>query len=98
MDNKIDKNDKKMRLLDSAFKLFTENGIKDTSIQDIATEADIGKGTFYLYFKDKYELRDILIARKSHKLFNDAIKFLRENYIENFYVQFIFVINPKIYF
>jgi AcrR family transcriptional regulator len=87
------KESKKNRLLDTAFKLFTEKGIKDTSIQEIADNADIGKGTFYLYFKDKYELRDVLIAKKSHKLFNDALKSLRENYIESFPDQVIYIIN-----
>ena len=87
------KKKKKNRLLDTAFKLFTEKGIKDTSIQEIADNADIGKGTFYLYFKDKYEIRDILIAKKSHKLFNDALKELRKNYIKNLSDQVIFIIN-----
>ena len=87
------KESKKNRLLDTAFKLFTEKGIKDTSIQEIADNADIGKGTFYLYFKDKYELRDVLIAKKSHKLFGDALKSLRENYIESFPDQVIYIIN-----
>jgi AcrR family transcriptional regulator len=87
------KESKKNRLLDTAFKLFTEKGIKDTSIQEIADNADIGKGTFYLYFKDKYELRDVLIAKKSHKLFSDALKSLRENYIESFPDQVIYIIN-----
>lgn len=93
MKNEDLKNDKKTRLLDTAFKLFTENGIKNTSIQDIVDNANVAKGTFYLYFKDKYELRDILIAKKSHKLFNDAISSLRSNYISNFSDQIIFVVN-----
>ncbi len=87
------KEDKKNRLLDTAFKLFTEKGIKNTSIQDIVDNANVAKGTFYLYFKDKYELRDILIAKKSHKLFSDALTSLRKNYISNFSDQIIFVIN-----
>ena len=61
---------KETRLLNTAFKLFTEKGIKDTSIQEIVDNASVAKGTFYLYFKDKYEIRDILIAKKSHKLSN----------------------------
>ena len=85
--------DKKQRLLNTAFDLFTKKGIKDTSIQEIVDNASVAKGTFYLYFKDKYELRDILIARKSEKLFNDAIKNLNKNYIKNFSDQIIFVIN-----
>lgn len=93
MKNEELKNNKEKRLLDTAFKLFTENGIKNTSIQDIVDNAKVAKGTFYLYFKDKYELRDILIAKKSHKLFNDAIASLRSNYISNFSDQIIFVVN-----
>jgi AcrR family transcriptional regulator len=91
-DNSIE-NDKKIRLLETAFKLFTDKGIKDTSIQDIVDNANVAKGTFYLYFKDKYEIRDVLIAKKSHKLFSEALQELRKNYIENFSDQVIFIIN-----
>lgn len=92
---KIDenKNDKKERLMDTGFKLFLEKGIKDTSIQDIVDNANVAKGTFYLYFKDKYELRDILITKKSTALFNDAIENLHNTYIQDFSDQIVFVIN-----
>ncbi len=90
---KIEGNDKESRLLNTAFKLFTEKGMKDTSIQDIVDNANVAKGTFYLYFKDKYEIRDILIAKKSSRLFNEALKELRKNYIENLSDQVIFIIN-----
>lgn len=88
-----EKENKESRLLNTAFKLFTEKGIKDTSIQEIVDNANVAKGTFYLYFKDKYEIRDVLIAKKSHKLFNDALKELRKNYISNLSDQVIFIIN-----
>ncbi len=84
---------KETKLLNTAFKLFTEKGIKDTSIQEIVDKADVGKGTFYLYFKDKYEIRDILIVKKSQKLFSDALKEMRKNYIKNLSDQVIFIIN-----
>lgn len=86
-------NDKELRLLNTAFKLFTEKGTKDTSIQEIVDNANVAKGTFYLYFKDKYEIRDILIAKKSHKLFREALQELRKNYISNLSDQVIFIIN-----
>ena len=86
-------NDKENRLLDTAFKLFTEKGISDTSIQEIVDNANVAKGTFYLYFKDKYEIRDILISRKTKKLFDEAIYSLQKNFIENFPDQVIFVVN-----
>lgn len=85
--------EKENRLLESAFKLFTEKGIKDTSIQGIVDESNVAKGTFYLYFKDKYELRDVLIEKKSRKLFNDAVSELRKNYIKSLDDQIIFIVN-----
>ena len=93
MKKEIKEKDKETRLLKTAFELFTEKGIKDTSIQEIVDNANVAKGTFYLYFKDKYEIRDILIAKKSEKLFKDALEELRKNYIINLSDQVIFIIN-----
>ncbi len=90
---KHDKIEKENRLLNTAFKLFTEKGIKNTSIQDIVDSADVAKGTFYLYFKDKYQIRDVLIAKQSEKLFSDALNSLRKTYISNFSDQIIYIIN-----
>ena len=92
-EKKSEKNSKEQRLLDEGFKLFTEKGIKSTSIQDIVDRANVAKGTFYLYFKDKYELRDILIMQKSQKLFNDALKKLEKKKVQNFVDQIIFIID-----
>ena len=90
---KNDKEGKQNRLLNTAFKLFTEKGTKDTSIQEIVDNASVAKGTFYLYFKEKYEIRDILIVQKSQKLFSDALKSLRKNYISDFSDSIIYIIN-----
>ena len=84
---------KKEKLLNSAYKLFTEKGINTTSIQDIVDDANVAKGTFYLYFKDKYDLQNKLIIKKSQKLFKDAIDNLNKNVIINFEDQLIFVID-----
>lgn len=92
-DLKNNKADKEKRLLDEGFKLFTSKGIKLTSIQDIVNNANVAKGTFYLYFKDKYELRDILIIKKSQKLFQDALKKLYKSDITDFVEQIIFIID-----
>ena len=87
------KQKKEEKILDSAFKLFLEKGINATSIQDIANDAGIGKGTFYLYFKDKYDLQNRLIIKKSKDLFDEAISNLNTNVIINFDDQIIFVID-----
>lgn len=90
---KNDKEEKENRLLNTAFRLFTEKGIKETSIQEIVDNASVAKGTFYLYFRDKYEIRDILIVKKSQKLFEDSLKSLRKNYISDFSNSIIYIIN-----
>ncbi len=66
------KKEKKEALLLSAFELFTEKGIQNTSIAEIVKRAMMAKGTFYLYFKDKYDIRDHLIARCASALFDNA--------------------------
>jgi len=93
---KEESNDKQSRLLDNAFKLFTQKGVKDTSIQEIVDSADVAKGTFYLYFKDKYEIRDVLISQKSKKLFNDALKALKKSDVTGLTNEVIFIINHVI--
>lgn len=85
--------EKEDKLLDSAYELFTKKGINDTSIKEIADSAGIGKGTFYLYFKNKYDLEEQLIARKSNKLFNKALKELNKEEIKKFDDQIIFIID-----
>lgn len=87
------KADKENRLLEEAFKLFMSKGIKDTSIQDIVDNANVAKGTFYLYFSDKYEIRDVLIIKHSQKLFNSALKKLEKSNITEFAEQIIFIID-----
>ncbi len=75
---KIDMNKKfkEDSLLNTAFSLFTTKGVSKTSISDIVNNAGVAKGTFYLYFKDKYDIRNKLIAHKSSMLFRNAIEAL----------------------
>ncbi len=63
---------KRNALLDNAFELFTSKGLNRTSISDIVEKAGVAKGTFYLYFKDKYDIHNRLIARKAAAIFRNA--------------------------
>ena len=74
--NKQKKNDS---LLNTAFELFTEKGLHKTTISDIVEKAGVAKGTFYLYFKDKYDIRNKLISDKSNQLFLAAYAALEEH-------------------
>ena len=94
-DNKIytNKNIKRNNLLNAGFDLFTEKGINETSIKEIADKAEVGKGTFYLYFKDKYDLHNSIIINKTQQLFHEAIEALEKAKIIKFDDQIIFIIN-----
>jgi len=48
--------DKKMRIVEAAARVFARNGFARSLVSDIAREADIGKGTVYEYFASKNEL------------------------------------------
>lgn len=87
------KKKKQEALLSSAFTLFTQRGINNTSISDIVKEAKMAKGTFYLYFKDKYDIRDRLVARKASVLFEQAHKRLQEEKIDVFEDKICFIIH-----
>jgi len=43
-------------LIQTALALVLEKGYDDISIQDITDRADLGRGTFYIHFKDKEEV------------------------------------------
>lgn len=65
-------------LLNAAYDLFTTQSVEKTTIAEISKAADVAKGTFYLYFKDKYEIRNRLISHESSKLFKDAVAALEK--------------------
>lgn len=92
---KVEENKKKKKdaIVNSAFTLFIDNGIKDTSIADIMKKAELAKGTFYLYFKDKYEVRDYLVRKKAAQIFDNAIEELKEKNITEFEDKIIFIVD-----
>lgn len=67
------KEKKRIALLNTAFELFTVKGFSQTSINDIVEKAGVAKGTFYLYFKDKDDIRNQLISSKASQIFKNAI-------------------------
>jgi AcrR family transcriptional regulator len=87
------KQQKKQRLLETAFALFTSKGMAKTSISDIASSAGVAKGTFYLYFRDKYDLGNKLIAQKTRSLFQHAIARLEQSNASTVEDQFIVIID-----
>ena len=103
--SKVDDNKKQKEstLLETAFHLFTGKGFAKTTISDIVQQAGLAKGTFYLYFKDKYDLvnwifdteflqsiRDKLIVYKANQLFDDAHRALEKANVSSFEDELLF--------
>ncbi len=93
---KAKKEEKKNSLLNTAFKLFLDKGIQNTSIDDITKNSRIAKGTFYLYFKDKYEVQEELIVRESKKLFDNALLKANTKKFKTIADELIFIIDDVI--
>ncbi|ACM61288.1 TetR family transcriptional regulator [Caldicellulosiruptor bescii] len=65
---------KENRLLEAAYNLFIEKGITATAIDEIVKKAGVAKGTFYLYFKDKEDILEKLILKKSSEIVKKALQ------------------------
>ncbi|HIP30754.1 MAG TPA: TetR/AcrR family transcriptional regulator [Sulfurospirillum arcachonense] len=73
---KVDKNEKKRAIALAAIPLLAKFGLVKTSVEAIAKEANVAKGTVYLYFKTKEEI--VL------EIWNYANELLDKNRKENF--------------
>ena len=92
---KVEENKKQKRdaLLNTAYELFTTKGIHATAISDIVKRAGVAKGTFDLYFRDKYDVKNNLVAHKTHELFYRAGFAMEEAQIKGLEDQLIFIID-----
>ncbi len=61
----LKKSEKHKNILSAAYELFEKKGLLGVSIDDIVKSAGVAKGTFYLYFKNKYDLISKLISEKA---------------------------------
>ena len=68
----------RQRLLDAASGLFAEHGFEATRPQDIARQADVAIGTFYLHFADRREAFIAFTARAAEDLMERARDRVRE--------------------
>lgn len=64
---------KRNEILDAAERLFFSKGYEETSINEIAAEAEFAKGTLYLYFSGKSEIY-LAIVNRSLDLIHEMIQ------------------------
>lgn len=66
-------------ILETAEKLFSEKGLKETTVDDISKAADCSKSTIYVYFKSKDEIYNFIIYDYMSKL-QDSVHSCVEKY------------------
>ncbi len=54
----------KENLMDTALDIFNQKGYSNTTLDDIATGANLTRGAFYFHFKDKEDLFQQLLSRE----------------------------------
>ncbi|MDD3187280.1 MAG: TetR/AcrR family transcriptional regulator [Bacilli bacterium] len=72
-------NDKKERILTSALKEFGRVSYEEASINQIIKNADISRGSFYMYFKDKEDLYIYILSNKRKMLEKKLVDLIIKN-------------------
>lgn len=67
------KEDKRARIIDAAWRLFSEKGVTATTTADIATRAGIAKGTLFLYATDKEDLVFLMMHNRLQEAADDVL-------------------------
>lgn len=65
--------DKRSRIQLAAMTLFKEHGVEATSVNDIVKHANVAKGTFYVYYKDKNALVSQVLTKQHGALLNELL-------------------------
>lgn len=89
----IKKRKKEHEISSAAYELFTTKGTKNTAIDDIVKKAGVAKGTFYLYFKDKYDVINKLTLQKSSVIVKEALDEVAKQQFDNSEDKIIYFIN-----
>lgn len=65
-----EKERRRNQIIDAAEEIIFSKGLKDATMDEIAEEAELSKGTLYLYFKNKNELY-LGITQRASDILND---------------------------
>lgn len=94
------KKDTKLKISQSAIKMFEKKGVDKPTIRDIMSNTDLGLGTFYSYFKDKDDLKEQIVLSKVTDLVVETEKKCdQEDHVERFisflnYIIDYYIANP----
>ncbi len=72
----LEEETRREHILSAAERLFARSGLHETSVADIAKEAEFGVGTLYKYFKDKNTLIQLLLDARMGEHFDEMDEIL----------------------
>ncbi len=75
-----EKEKRKNQIIDAAEEIIFSKGLDQATMDEIAEEAELSKGTLYLYFKNKNELYMAIAERGSNLLNSRFAKIFTEDY------------------
>lgn len=95
----------RQRIMDSAMRFFTEKGYYATSIQDIANDCAIAKGSLYKIFPSKDDLlievlgeRLLLLREQTERIINDTQYSPKDRFVKETLLQLEFIAEYKLNF
>lgn len=89
---------RKKQILDGAKKLIARKGYYQTHVEDILREVKIGKGTFYLYFKNKEDLFISILERFLDDWEESVLKVTTDSGQKDLQLYFQTLITRSLYF
>ncbi len=69
--------DKRQLILEATIRVLRERGLSGLKVEDVARAAEVGKGTVYLYFRDKRDLLRALVEYRTLGFYADAERITR---------------------
>ncbi len=76
MARKRDEEGMKSRLMNAAMAAFSRKGLGECTMEDVAREASIAKGTTYLYFKSKEQLMVVMYEHYTTRMLKSQKEFI----------------------
>ena len=75
---RIDANKNAVKILEAAKKIFAQKGL-DTTIEEVALEANVGVGTVYRRFHNKHQLANAVANEVISEIYEEQVQILKSD-------------------
>ncbi|MCK9442467.1 MAG: TetR/AcrR family transcriptional regulator [Methanothrix sp.] len=74
--------ERRQELIDTAERLFMENGYEHTAISDIVKELNVAQGTLYYYFRSKEDILEAVVEKSIADLEGNVIQLISDEEVD----------------